>query len=363
MIKSLNVKGLNNKSDFNLELEFNADLNIFTGKNGSGKTTVLKLLWYMNGGFFSQLIAEVPFYYVELQTSDNTVSIERTKKDTKRGNTYKFKLDDQEVSLNEDNINGDYRQFRSTKLFDTKLVGNNPSIFFPTFRRIEGGFTVDRNRYNDPFASRYGLKEALSELSQNLSAPAHKFVASISTDDLVSLLTTESAKINEQINSLQKSQSDSIIDKIKKRSGNDVEILESIQADIERTDRIRQNLSKPFTVLSELLSNIFQHKGITLGKHLTIGDISNAISSDKLSAGEKQMLSFLCYNTFSKNNAIFIDEPELSLHPDWQRTLVSILLEQGNQNQFFMATHSPFIYSKFSDKEVIIAADKGELFV
>ena len=41
------------------------------------------------------------------------------------------------------------------------------------------------------------------------------------------------------------------------------------------------------------------------------------------------MLSFLCYNAFSENTAIFIDEPELSLHVDWQRLLLPTLLEQG----------------------------------
>lgn len=81
---------------------------------------------------------------------------------------------------------------------------------------------------------------------------------------------------------------------------------------------------------------------------------------DKLSAGEKQMLSFLCYNTFSKNKIIFIDEPELSLHPDWQRLLIPTLLKQGGNNQFFIATHSPFIYAKYPDKELVLSEDKGE---
>jgi predicted ATP-binding protein involved in virulence len=108
-----------------------------------------------------------------------------------------------------------------------------------------------------------------------------------------------------------------------------------------------------------LITTIFQHKGINLS-NLTVGEVNNAISSDKLSAGEKQMLSFICYNAFTKDHTIFIDEPELSLHPDWQRSLVSTLLNQGNNNQFFMATHSPFIFSKFSDKEIILSQDKGE---
>ena len=71
------------------------------------------------------------------------------------------------------------------------------------------------------------------------------------------------------------------------------------------------------------------------------------------------MLSFLCYNAFSENTVIFIDEPELSLHVDWQRLLLPTLLEQETGNQFFIATHSPFIYAKYPDKEIPLG-DKGD---
>ena len=93
---------------------------------------------------------------------------------------------------------------------------------------------------------------------------------------------------------------------------------------------------------------------------ITLGEAKEAISSDKLSAGEKQMLSFLCYNAFSRNNSIFIDEPELSLHVDWQRLLFPTLLEQDTKNQFIVATHSPFIYAKYPDKEILLSDNKGE---
>ena len=136
-------------------------------------------------------------------------------------------------------------------------------------------------------------------------------------------------------------------------------------------------MSKPFSVLSELARKILQYKairvtrgvvhgettdGITLdeGKDgITVGETKDAISSDKLSAGEKQILSFLCYNVFSKDTVVFIDEPELSLHVDWQGTLLSTLLEQATTNQFFVATHSPFIYTMYPDKEFMLDDTRG----
>ena len=55
------------------------------------------------------------------------------------------------------------------------------------------------------------------------------------------------------------------------------------------------------------------------------------------------------------DSVIFIDEPELSLHADWQRQLFPILARQQSSNQFIVATHSPFIYSKYPDKEIELA--------
>lgn len=59
MIKSLKVTGLNRCMSF--DLKFHEDINIVTGRNGSGKTTVLKLLWYAISGNLERIIAEIRF--------------------------------------------------------------------------------------------------------------------------------------------------------------------------------------------------------------------------------------------------------------------------------------------------------------
>ena len=51
-----------------------------------------------------------------------------------------------------------------------------------------------------------------------------------------------------------------------------------------------------------------------------------------------------------------IDEPELSLHIDWQRALLPALLEQGTSNQLILATHSPFIYANYPEKEILLSS-------
>lgn len=356
MIKSITVRNLNAKMD--LDLDFNSDINLLTGKNGSSKTTLLKLIWFLNGGQIYNLLNEINFEFVELQTDKAKVVVDR---DLEKG-TVKIQINDgQPQSINEEELkqlNFRHPRFRKT-LNDFRSI-SEATLFFPTFRRIEGGFSTGRERSSDPFNTN-SLKMALTELSESLSHANQRFVASISTDDLVILLTKEYAKITEEVNKIQKSQSDSIIFKIQNRhhDTNEGELLATIQKEIEETEELRKSKYRPFSTLSELTQKIFQHKGIYLNT-LAIGDVGSAISSEKLSAGEKQMLSFLCYNTFTKNASIFIDEPELSLHPDWQRTLVPTLLAQGNENQFFMATHSPFIYAKYPDKEIMLGNDRGD---
>lgn len=65
-----------------------------------------------------------------------------------------------------------------------------------------------------------------------------------------------------------------------------------------------------------------------------------------LSSGEAQMfviLTYLAFNQFAQNNVFIIDEPELSLHVQWQELFVESLLSANPHIQYVLATHSPSI--------------------
>lgn len=128
--------------------------------------------------------------------------------------------------------------------------------------------------------------------------------------------------------------------------------LGKIRRQAAEITRRREELRRPFAVLGDLVATMLMHKGIHLGDSYSLGEAAAAIDSEALSAGEKQMLSFLCYNAVLNNAVIFADEPEISLHVDWQRLLLPTLMEQNGTNQWVVATHSPFIYAKYSDKEL-----------
>ena len=397
MIKYLKVKGLNKRLDG--KFEFNEDLNIFTGANGSGKTTLLKLLWYLISGHLEQILTEIPFHSIAIQTDLFALSMERGKTDKvtaesvepdevifhcrfgKEESTYEpIAIDAETGRVNRtdlDRVNSlEKRIARTTKR----------SLFFPTFRRIEGGFSLSADAEGSDvriLSVPEMLQVSMSRFSDEVSINEHKFIASISTEDLRELLTQKYADIYEKINNRQSQVLEEISKEIQNNPNKDKipEIPQDPSAvlnAIQKVNEEREQLSKPFSVLSELSRKILRYDairvtgwsghgettdGITLGEGrdgITVGEAKNAISSDKLSSGEKQMLSFLCYNAFSDKTPIFIDEPELSLHVDWQRRLFPTLLEQGQNNQFFAATHSPFIYTKYPDKEFLLDEDRGE---
>ena len=349
MIKKLIVKKLNKKYDF--EFNFHPDLNIFTGKNGSGKTTILKLIWYLASGNLDQLFREVYFDYVYLQS--DTMEAE-------------FKI---EHKKSEDSINGFFNilnykhDFMSTPKEETKIKFKiiDKSLFLPTFRRIEGGFSINTNKNEvmDWAEADDNLNFEINQLAKRLTPNINnRFITAVSTNDIIELLAKKYTEISEQISKLENEQSSKILKNIEIKK-NDITVVEQIEKLVKETDKKKKELLKPITILSDLIKKLFMDKGIEITTGLTLGETNEAIASDKLSSGEKQMLSFLCYNLFSDNTAIFIDEPELSLHADWQRILFPTLLEQGSDNQFFVATHSPFIYSKFPDKEHILDQDRG----
>lgn len=392
MIQSLKVEKLNNRlSD---EFEFHEDLNIFTGPNGSCKTTLLKLIWYLISGHLQQILVEIPFRFISIQTDMFDFSMERDEPDQV---IFFYRLDKfgKEEEYGSARITIDAETGRVNRadvdrvnVFEKQIARTTQrSLFFPTFRRIEGGFLSVTTDADDP-AMRFlpstpeMLQVSMLRFSDEVSINGHKFVVSISTEDLRELLTQKYADLYEEISRRQSQVLENISKEMQNNPKKDEtsEIPQNTSAvlnAIQKVNEEREQLSKPFSVLSELSRKILRYDairvtgqvvrgettdGITLGKEndgITVGEAKDAISSDKLSSGEKQMLSFLCYNAFSEGMAIFIDEPELSLHVDWQRRLLPNLLKQEQRNQFFVATHSPFIYTKYADKEFMLADDRG----
>lgn len=140
----------------------------------------------------------------------------------------------------------------------------------------------------------------------------------------------------------------------------------------ERMPRFIEAFKKIFSDINySAVENKHGHKEIVFvknGKRITIDD---------LSSGEKQIVyrgCFLLKDVNALNGAfVFIDEPEISLHPSWQEKIMDYYKgiftnAEGQQtSQIFAVTHSPFIIhnkSRKNDKVIVLSRDNnGDIVV
>jgi excinuclease UvrABC ATPase subunit len=125
----------------------------------------------------------------------------------------------------------------------------------------------------------------------------------------------------------------------------------------------RDSLFEPLTKFERIISSFLKTKTVRIdeGGNLLIQAESRSkptIPPEFLSSGEKQILILLTQALLRGDQPIIYvaDEPELSLHVQWQEKLLSSLLEVGQQIQVIVATHSPDIVGPFTDKVIDLGA-------
>jgi predicted ATP-dependent endonuclease of OLD family len=90
-------------------------------------------------------------------------------------------------------------------------------------------------------------------------------------------------------------------------------------------------------------------------------DGSSVSGLHALSSGERQIVTLTYASThMNEQNVILIDEPELSLHIDWQRKLLSRMSAQLGERQIIACTHSPMIAADYDQqlRELILEHTK-----
>jgi len=90
------------------------------------------------------------------------------------------------------------------------------------------------------------------------------------------------------------------------------------------------------------------------------------ISINQLSSGEKQLFCQAAYlqKLNLQDSIILIDEPETSLHPTWQRNILKLYQNIGENNQIIVATHSPHIIASVKPESLFVLypnADTGKI--
>ena len=122
-------------------------------------------------------------------------------------------------------------------------------------------------------------------------------------------------------------------------------IIESLQ---QGNPQEAQQLSEPKKRFQDLIDDLFKDTGkkiVRTENEIRFSQIGETLVPYQLSSGEKQMLVILLTVLVEDQQpyVLFMDEPEVSLHVDWQERLIDIILQMNPNVQIILTTHSPAV--------------------
>ena len=198
-------------------------------------------------------------------------------------------------------------------------------------------FSLEKDSDIEPESIRDDLKHAYSDLN-SLNPKVEKRI-----DKHIDAISRSLLNIEKTIKSKQALNLNDVLPLVLlRRTTHIIELSKRLEVD-------RNHLFTTFNLYIELLSKFIKDKKIELSpgaRHpLRISKNEMNLNLSDLSSGEKQLF-ILFTETLLQNNEKFIfiaDEPELSLHIEWQKKLLGAIQELNPNSQVIVATHSPEI--------------------
>lgn len=419
MLKHFSIKSLFGR--FNYEINFSNDgVNIITGPNGYGKTTILKVLDSIatqKWDYFTSL----DFKKINIITSKGEINISKTKDS--------IKINDVKIPIRDDKKKVDFEDYLENSPF-LEILDHN--LIYD--RRVDRVFTFSELYYRYTFSGRVSplsLRMASSEDDERIRKlgqvsdilgevrfiSAHrlylkkrdrregsKIVSVIDSlpERLKYLISETYNEYALTANSLDSTYPNRLLDAKQGIDGNN-EYQELLRKANEKFSKLKEyhlaNLAmiekseynekfstalkiyfddfykkyevfKPLIrkldLFKQVINNRFTYKKVCISKEKGFEVVDNknsrkVIELSDLSSGEQQeiVLFFdLIFNT-KPNYILLIDEPEISLHILWQKMFLDDLLEivRDSSINIIVATHSPQIINNHWD----IQYDLGDI--
>lgn len=308
IIERVKIEKLFGEKDVDWNLR--PDVNVLVGKNGLGKSTILKI------------IEESVSSYDDIRDIFNFYE-----------RTYVYFFNNNErnlrVGIYAKNSLIDYSKKMFTnesfwKGFEEFLINNKTEQDLQTFQKL----SQNMDDFEISFIEHI-KNTSFDRVSKNIT---DRFTSKILPTETISTINMSANSINQ----------------ITTSSGQHGTLLDfEIENELQRLLKL-QNSSLENNVI-EALNNFFNETNKTvkinnqeLKVYLTP---EREISFKHLSSGERQVIYiFLKVANATKDNAlILMDEPEISLHLAWQEKLISEIRKVNDKSQLIIVTHSPAI--------------------
>lgn len=416
-IKTIEVKGLFERFNYNINLENGENISILIAPNGCGKTTIFNIIDYIFHPTCENYlkINKVPFDSFNCMLSNGkTVSLlSKSKKKSNRS----FAENDDSEKLNPErqlflsvdgekvtpfSLDFDYEYYAKRRMLrDDEYWMNRERL--RVIERIKeekesadvrkalskrnclidiNYISADRLHFvfsdEDYYRTRHWTKKGFNNPIQQAQEETRKLYEEIideynklqsdAKDTLARKYLAEQKSMSfntfkekwtEYVNNIEKyheigllGSADTILDlsSLEENFNNEKRFLSVYLSEFSKTlAPLKKNYDK-MKLFVDILNerNRITYKTISYGKNGFILKVDGKeLSLDCLSSGEKNdflMFYNLIFKT-PKGAVVLIDEPEISLHIEWQETFMGSLMQicEMNDSQAIVATHSPSI--------------------
>lgn len=419
IIKRIEIKGIWGQKD--IETDFNKDVNIFIGINGTGKTTFLNIIESILTVDFEAL-SRIDFETVTLFLNgkkSRKITVKKALSNSYHNsyNTFEYKVGNKKFNVPQIPHETEYPLHRIHHIYQYQInelknelgtlikicwlsvnrdIQNNKENEFASRRENSSENSVDvrlkdlmkrlaiyqlhleaessslttefRNKmyelmlYNKDF-DELDLKKPITinaDIIKNKLTKAYKDLG-LTKKYIIERINIHTQKLSEALDRIEKVKNETkqqlTINDIPPISllNRTLELIK-ISTDIEEQ---KSSIFKPINTYLDILKKFIKNKSFKLdtkgsGELLVFNkdSESNPFTIYNLSSGEKQLIILLT-ETLLQRSTIYIfiaDEPELSLHINWQRKIVGAIKTLNSNSQIILATHSPEIAGKWSNK-------------
>lgn len=392
-----------------MDISFNPDVNILIGPNGSGKTTILNLIRFVLTVDISALV-DTEFEKVTLTLESFDARSTRTVSVTSSSEALTFRLSRSSFRIPVRVMTERRFQFPGYRRrlevhierMRSRLQDLVPAVWLPVTRRLpipdsDPDYTPrTRQRTLESVDQRLEeLLRALTEYRLSLEARIARRYKDFERAALSALLYSEevdtltfeipSSEEKEQLlkafraadllkGGVQEKIEEFFVtaSKAVKEFNEDPETItpeqlrvlpliprtkEMAQLAMEMEDD-RAAIFEPLYRFERIANGFFKRKDVSVAGdgQLTIKDekVPRDLQIGQLSSGEKQLLILLIEALLRESRPVVYvaDEPELSLHIEWQEKLLKSLVELARQVQVIVATHSPDIVGPYQNNVI-----------